>query len=246
MFGISKKKDKLGDKIKPITNGANASVDTGTPPQPEPVATSAQTEPSANAGPAPGQTPPRPAEPETTSKTDKSGAADLSPDELKRRAAATKLVSAAFGQVVSVLMRAPHYKHYSLADLEWMVVPAIVTSQFSIVEAQSRKNGLSAPVCVVLWAHVSDEVDQRLSSTPGEPIRLKPHEWRSGEKLWVIDAIGDARAVGAVINRLRANEWKGKAVRMRTRGADGKPVVRDLEPLQSQTPSSETPPPVLN
>ncbi len=216
MFGRSKKSDRLGDKIKPLeatasppaANAANAAA-----PAPRPTASAS---PPAATSPPGGASQP-----------------DLAPEELKRRAAAIKLVSAAFGQVVSVLMRAPHYKHYSLADLEWMVVPAMVTGQFSIVEAQSRKNGLSAPVCVVLWASVSHDVDQRLSSAPGEPIRLKPNEWRSGDVLWVIDAIGDARAVTAVLKRLRENEWQGRTVKLRTRGKDGKAMIRELAPRQT-------------
>jgi len=213
MFTRSKKPDKIGDKLQMIDPKAAARPTASAAPPP--AAASQAAAASAPVSPA---------------SQNKEAPPDLPADELKRRAAAIKLVSAAFGQVVSVLMRAPHYKHYSLADLEWMVVPPLVTSQFSIVEAQSRKNGMSAPVCVVFWANVSAEVDARLSASPGEPIRLKPNEWRSGDILWVIDAIGDARAVTAVLKRLRENEWKARAVKIRTRTKEGKAVVRVLNP----------------
>jgi hemolysin-activating ACP:hemolysin acyltransferase len=220
MFTRSKKPEKISDKLQQIDpKGAAVRPTASAAP---PTSSGAAMQPSAK--------------PQTAAQADQ--APDLAPEELKRRAAAIKLVSAAFGQVVSVLMRAPHYKHYSLADLEWMVVPPLVTSQFSIVEAQSRKNGMSAPVCVVFWANVSAEVDARLSASPGEPIRLKPNEWRSGDILWVIDAIGDARAVTAVLKRLRENEWKGRAVKIRTRTKDGKAVVRvlDAAPAKAEAP----------
>lgn len=226
MFTRSQKPEKISDKLQTIdpkgaparpTASAAAPVDAAAPAPAQPAAATSAS--GAGASGAAGQ---------TTGPT-AAEMPDLPPEELKRRAAAIKLVSAAFGQVVSVLMRAPHYKHYSLADLEWMVVPPLVTSQFSIVEAQSRKNGMSAPVCVVLWANVSAEVDARLSASPGEPIRLKPNEWRSGDVLWVIDAIGDARAVTAVLKRLRENEWQGRAVKIRTRTKEGNAVVRVLE-----------------
>lgn len=216
MFTRSKKPEKISDKLQQIDpRGAAARPTASAAPPP---ASEAAEQPNAK--------------PQSAAVADQ--APDLAPEELKRRAAAIKLVSAAFGQVVSVLMRAPHYKHYSLADLEWMVVPPLVTSQFSIVEAQSRKNGMSAPVCVVFWANVSAEVDARLSASPGEPIRLKPNEWRSGDILWVIDAIGDARAVTAVLKRLRENEWKGRAVKIRTRTKDGNAVVRVLDPAPAK------------
>jgi len=220
MFTRSKKPEKISDKLQQIDpKGAAVRPTASAAP---PTSSGAAMQPSAK--------------PQTAAQADQ--APDLAPEELKRRAAAIKLVSAAFGQVVSVLMRAPHYKHYSLADLEWMVVPPLVTSQFSIVEAQSRKNGMSAPVCVVFWANVSAEVDARLSASPGEPIRLKPNEWRSGDILWVIDAIGDARAVTAVLKRIRENEWKGRAVKIRTRTKDGKAVVRvlDAAPAKAEAP----------
>lgn len=35
-------------------------------------------------------------------------------------------------------MRSPHYKHYSLSDLEWLVIPALLTNQFLVVEAQMK------------------------------------------------------------------------------------------------------------
>jgi hemolysin-activating ACP:hemolysin acyltransferase len=73
-------------------------------------------------------------------------------------------MSAAFGDAATVLMRSPHYKHYSLADLEWLVLPAIATGQFSLADARHRQIGLSAPVAVVLWASVSAEVDHKTFS----------------------------------------------------------------------------------
>ena len=42
------------------------------------------------------------------------------------------------------------------------------------------------PIGVLLWALVSDEVEERLET--GAP-RLRPQDWRSGDKLWVIEVI---------------------------------------------------------
>jgi hemolysin-activating ACP:hemolysin acyltransferase len=38
-------------------------------------------------------------------------------------AAASKLFAASVGDMVVVLSRSPSHKHYSLADIEWMVLP---------------------------------------------------------------------------------------------------------------------------
>lgn len=153
----------------------------------------------------------------------------LSPEQLQQRAGAAKLAAAAFGEVVSVLMRSAQYKHFALTDLEWLVVPAVMTGQFSLAEAQSKTSGFTAPVGLVLWASVSAETDQRLAAEPGRQIRLRPDEWRSGDILWVVDAIGERRVVGAMLKRLRERQWQGRAVKIRTRGPDGKPEVKVLE-----------------
>lgn len=66
-------------------------------------------------------------------------AASLNPEELaKVQALRSKMISASFGEIVTLLMRSPHYKHYSLSDLEWLVIPALLTNQFLVVEAQMK------------------------------------------------------------------------------------------------------------
>jgi RTX toxin acyltransferase family len=71
---------------------------------------------------------------------------ELSADELKRRAGLSKRMMAAFGEAVSVLMRSEVHRHQFMADLEWLVLPAIATGQFSIIDAQSKSIGFTQPV----------------------------------------------------------------------------------------------------
>ena len=59
-------------------------------------------------------------------------------------------LSATFGQIVSVLMRTPQHRYAFLSDLEWLVLPAVATGQFSLAEAQDKTSGLSAPVAVAV------------------------------------------------------------------------------------------------
>jgi hemolysin-activating ACP:hemolysin acyltransferase len=51
---------------------------------------------------------------------------------------------AAFARVVSVLMRSPYYKHFALADLEWLVVPPLFSGQFAVLDATLE--GVALPV----------------------------------------------------------------------------------------------------
>lgn len=153
----------------------------------------------------------------------------LSAEELKKRAAASKLVSASFGEIVSVLMRSEHYRSYTLQDLEWLVVPAVLSNQFLLAEARAKGNGFTAPVGVVLWAQVSPEVDQRLTASVAQPIRLKPEDWRSGNIPWLVDAVGPPKLIGGMLQQLHTKVFKGQSVKVRTQGPDGKPTVRVME-----------------
>jgi hemolysin-activating ACP:hemolysin acyltransferase len=52
-------------------------------------------------------------------------------------------------------------------------------------------------------------------------VKLKLEEWRSGDILWVVEAVGDGKIMEPMLGRLVANEWKGKTARMRVRANDG-------------------------
>ena len=41
------------------------------------------------------------------------------------------------------------------------------------------------PIGVLLWANVSDEVAERLAAGT---TKLRPQDWKSGDKLWVVGA----------------------------------------------------------
>jgi hemolysin-activating ACP:hemolysin acyltransferase len=67
---------------------------------------------------------------------------------------------------------------------------------------------------VITWARVSDEVDRRLATTTEPNKRLKPEEWISGPKLWLIDAVGQPASVASALHVLNAGPLKDKAVFM--------------------------------
>jgi cytolysin-activating lysine-acyltransferase len=147
------------------------------------------------------------------------GAEPLTLDEAQRRAAIRQ--SLAFAQIISVLMCSPHYQHYTLGDLEWLVLPPLLTGQFSVAEARLNEGGPRFPAAVALWASVSADVDKRLSENQTVPIRLRPDEWKSGDILWLVDAIGDGRVVPALLKQLGEGAWRGRDVKTRVRKKSG-------------------------
>lgn len=59
-----------------------------------------------------------------------------------------KLVAASFGDIVAILMRSARYRHYSLSDLEWLVVAPVKTGQFVLAAARTEKDGTAIPAGV--------------------------------------------------------------------------------------------------
>lgn len=169
---------------------------------------------SANAQPAAG---PAPIDVEKKPAAETAAAADPTPSitaDARRPADLAAIRQAvSFAQIVGIMMRSERHARMTLADLEWLVLPAVATRQFSIAEATSKANGRRFPVAVALWASVSPEVDRRLSQGAAAPIRLSQGEWRSGEILWVVDTAGDPRVVSALLNGLKEKAWGGRVAR---------------------------------
>ena len=146
------------------------------------------------------------------------------------------MIAAAFGEIVALLMRTPAHKDTKLADLEWLVAPAVATGQFTIAEAQMKANGITQPMGVVLWARVSPDIDKRLQKDIDKPLQLKPQEWASGDIIWLVEVAGEPRVLDAVMKRMRETVWAGKTVRVRGKDKDGKAAVGTL----SNTPPAST------
>jgi cytolysin-activating lysine-acyltransferase len=154
----------------------------------------------------------------------------LPPEELKKRAEVSQRLATAVGEIVTLMVRSPRHRDHKLSDLRWRVLPAVRTGQYALIQAQSKAHGLVAPVAAVLWARVSADVDKRLSEQLEQPIRLGPKEWKSGDILWLVDAIGDDRGIAALVQRLRGTEWKDRPVKARVTDAEGQVRVRLIEP----------------
>lgn len=144
------------------------------------------------------------------------------------RDATTLRNALSFTQVVGVLMRSPHYRRYTLGDLEWLVIPPLLAGQFRIGQAKTAKSqGAAMPVAVVLWASVSAEVDKKLMETE-EALQLKPEEWKSGDILWFMHAAGETRFVRQVVDKLLKTTLKGRQVKVRAHDPAGKSEIHVL------------------
>jgi cytolysin-activating lysine-acyltransferase len=148
--------------------------------------------------------------------------------------------AAALSNIVALMIRDPKFRVMKIADLEWLVMPAIVSGQWQLAQgttpAGEKKPGAPAqpgrmfPVAAALWARVSPAVDARLSSNLDKPMMLKPQEWTSGDIVWIIAVPGQAQYLKNFLQHLQTSIFKGRTVKIRS-VANGKPAVRTLADL---------------
>jgi cytolysin-activating lysine-acyltransferase len=114
--------------------------------------------------------------------------------------------SQVFGQVVSTMMQSPAHRHLLLSDLEWRVIPPIALQQYRLVQHKG------APAGFISWAFVDEETEQRLQQPD---FRLRPQDWKSGERVWIIDVVTPPQQAKALVDKLTAELFKDREVRAR-------------------------------
>lgn len=114
-----------------------------------------------------------------------------------------RTVAEALGQIVWLLSQSPAHRELRIKDLEWSIMPAVLHEQFRVfrfgplpgsssiepeafAKAGLNKEGLEQlPVGVAIWAKLSADAEAKLEK--GE--RLAPQEWRSGDRVWLVELI---------------------------------------------------------
>lgn len=117
------------------------------------------------------------------------------------------------GDVAWLMTHSPMHKHLFIADLEWLVLPPVMAKQFRIFRNGSR------PVAFACWAYLDEEAEKRLLS--GQP-RLRPGDWRTGERAWLIDVVAPFGGVGDVLANLKQTNFKDQPLMALRPQPDGK------------------------
>lgn len=110
-----------------------------------------------------------------------------------------------------------------IAEQDWLLMPPIVLDQCHLY----TKNEI--PWAFFTWAMVSEEVHQRLNSGVA---KIGPHEWRSGDHCWLIDAVAPFGGLDEVMTELRVKALAGKTVFRLVPQPDGQNKVEQLPALQ--------------
>ncbi|HSV30268.1 MAG TPA: toxin-activating lysine-acyltransferase [Candidatus Omnitrophota bacterium] len=117
------------------------------------------------------------------------------------------------GDICWLMAQSAHHKHIFLADLEWLVIPALTARQFRVLKAGTK------PMAYVSWAHLSEDAEARLLS--GQP-RLRPADWKSGDRLWVIDVVAPFGGNDEILRTLKKQHFADVSIRSLRPRADGK------------------------
>ena len=76
--------------------------------------------------------------------------------------------------------------------------------------AKAQEGGVLVPMAVALWARVSPEIDKGLSESLDKDVRLRPNQWASGDKVWLMAVAGDPRAKPQFLKQLAETEFNGQ------------------------------------
>lgn len=138
------------------------------------------------------------------------------------------------GEVTWLFSQSPTHKHFAPkkqtgCNLEWMVMPP--PNRNGLLEQYRVFRGDAAPVGVAFWAYLSEEAEAKLQAGG---TRLRPDEWKSGDRLWLVDFVAPAatsenKQTEAMLADLVKNVFGGKKFRFhRTDPTTGKRETVEL------------------
>lgn len=152
---------------------------------------------------------------------DAAGGENAPADGASGQTGSSRTVGAALGEITWLLTQSRAHRYMLfVADLEWLVMPALQHGQYRVFYAQGKPAGLA------VWGWVSDHAADRL----GQGGRLAVTEWRSGPNLWLVDLIAPFGGQESMLADLRDSALSGYAFRYLRTHADGRREIVDVEP----------------
>lgn len=119
------------------------------------------------------------------------------------------------GEVVWLMSQSALHKQFFIADLEWLVMTPVMLQQFRLFYDQTK------PIGVAFWATVNEEVEQRLAAGT---TRMRPQDWKSGDRLWVVEVIAPFGGAEEMVKDLKANVFPERKIKFLGVGKEGRQV----------------------
>jgi cytolysin-activating lysine-acyltransferase len=101
----------------------------------------------------------------------------------------------------------------------------VLVQQFRLFYAKGRPLGVMRQRATnkLLWARVDAETEARLKAGT---TKLRPQDWKSGDRLWVVEVIAPFGGAEAMVRDLKAKVFPTQELRYVAIGADGKKELK--------------------
>ncbi len=111
----------------------------------------------------------------------------------------------AMGPIIMLYMQSSHRRFQFISDLEWLLLPPLVSGQCKLYMKKEY------PISFVSWAFLDKAAEKRLFQNGG---RLRPDDWKSGDRLWIIDLVAPFGGVENMLGDIRKNEFPDQIIRL--------------------------------
>lgn len=113
-------------------------------------------------------------------------------------------IESILGAACFLTSKSPNHKYIFAHEYESMIIPAIINNQFSLF-----RNEKNEPIAFISWAVVNNDVENRLLEGNA---KLKPQDWKSGEKNYIIDVISPFVPTIKILKEFSQNQFKDKEI----------------------------------
>jgi len=153
----------------------------------------------------------------------------------------SRLRTAHFADIISVLMRSRLHSKMTLDEVRNKFLPPYLANQYIIAHANAKDGSRSRfPVGVAFWAQVSDEIEARLLAQDDGPAEIGPDEWSSGDNLWIIEIVAHDKVAPMIIGQLQRKVFGDRPFKFRAKDSSGTFHVHELPKTQAdQTHATE-------
>ncbi len=111
----------------------------------------------------------------------------------------------AVGPVIMLYLQSAHRRFHFISDLEWLLLPPLISGQCKLYMKKEY------PVSYVSWAFLNEEAENHLLKNGG---KLRPEDWKSGDRLWLIDMVAPFGGIENMLNDIRRNEFPDAEIRL--------------------------------
>ncbi len=138
---------------------------------------------------------------------------DTNSEDKKIEVPAFIAIESTLGAISILSMKSQSHRYVFTGDYEWLFLPPVALKQFVLF-----RNSKNEPIAFVSWALVNEEVEKRISSGT---TKLQPKDWKSGDKIYIMDIISPFASQKEVLIQLNENQLKGKEARVLSPKKDG-------------------------